>query len=97
MNYAYLAEMDEAVFWKFWLMCNHSPAGELEMRKYLLKDFKGATRMAIMRASKWAPTWYVSANTSTFIYPDLIQRLAIKGIWNVSQNLSSGGSFQSSQ
>ena len=30
----------------------HSPAGELEMRKNLSKDFKGATRMALMRALK---------------------------------------------
>ena len=58
----------------------------------------GATRMALMRALKWAPTWYVSADFPTFIsYPDLIQRLAIKGIWDVSWDLSSGGSFQSSQ
>ena len=58
----------------------------------------GATRMALMRALKWAPTWYVSADFPTFIsYPDLIQRLAIKGIWDVSPDLSSGGSFQSSQ
>ena len=75
----------------------HSPAGELEMRKNLSKDFKGATRMALMRALKWAPTWYVSADISTFIsYPDLIQRLAIKGISGVSPDLSSGGSFCSS-
>ena len=75
----------------------HSPAGELEMRKNLSKDFKGATRMALMRALKWAPTWYVSADISTFIsYPDLIQRLAIKGISGVSPDLSSGGSFRSS-
>ena len=76
----------------------HSPAGELEMRKNLSKDFKGATRMALMRASKWAPTCLnVSADISTFIsYPDLIQRLAIKGISGVSQDLSSGGSFRSS-
>ena len=33
----------------------HSPAGELEVRKNLAKDFKGATRVALMRASKWAP------------------------------------------
>ena len=26
-------------------------------------------------------------------YPDLIQRLAIKGIWDVSSDTSSGGSF----
>ena len=57
----------------------------------------GATRMALMRALKWAPTWYVSADIATFIsYPDLIQRLAIKGIWGVSPDLSSGGSFWSS-
>ena len=37
-----------------------------------------AKQMALMRALKWAPTWYVSADTSTFIsHPDLIQRLAI--------------------
>ena len=49
---------------------------------------------ALMRALKWAPTWYVSADTSTFIsYPDLIQRLAIKGISGVSWDMSSGGSF----
>ena len=76
----------------------HSPAGELEMRKNLSKDFKGATRMALMRALKWAPTWYVSADISTFIsYPDLIQKLAIKGISGVSPDISSGGSFRSSQ
>ena len=75
----------------------HSPVEELEMRKNLSKDFKGATRMALMRALKWAPTWYVSADISTFIsYPDLIQRLAIKGISGVSPDLSSGGSFRSS-
>ena len=54
--------------------------------------------MALMRALKWAPTWYVSADFPTFIsYPDLIQRLAIKGISGVSWDISSGGSFQSSQ
>ena len=30
----------------------HNPAGELEMRKNLSKDFKGGTRMALMRALK---------------------------------------------
>ena len=34
------------------LNSSHSPAGELEMRKNLSKDFKGATRMALMRALK---------------------------------------------
>ena len=54
--------------------------------------------MALMKALKWAPSWYVSADFPTFIsYPDLIQRLAIKGFWDVSPDLSSGGSFQSSQ
>ena len=36
----------------FWCMTMHSPAGKLEMRKNLSKDFKGATRMALMRALK---------------------------------------------
>ena len=70
----------------------HSPAGELEMRKNLSKDFKGATRIALMRALKWAPTWKVSFQLS-LSHPDLIQRLAIKGILDVSKDLSSGGSF----
>ena len=75
----------------------HRPAGELEMRKNLSKDFKGGTRMALMRALKWAPTWCVSADFPTFIsYPDLIQRLAVKGISGVSPDLSSGDSFRSS-
>ena len=30
----------------------HSPAGELEMRKNLSKDFKGGTRIALMKALK---------------------------------------------
>ena len=38
-------------FWsKFEQNRYHSPAGELEMQKNLSKDFKGATRMALMRA-----------------------------------------------
>jgi len=74
-----------------------SGRGTRNAEKNLSKDFKGGTRMALMRALKWAPTWYVSADISTFIScPDLIQRLAIKGISGVSPDLSSGGSFRSS-
>ena len=32
----------------------HGPAGELEMQKNLSEDFKGGTRMALMRALKQA-------------------------------------------
>ena len=71
---------------------------ETRNEKNFSRVLDGATRMALMRALKWAPTWYVSADFPTFIsYPDLIQRLAIKGFWDVSPDLSSGGSFQSSQ
>ena len=53
--------------------------------KKISRVFSGATRTALLKALKWAPTWYVWADTSTFTsYPDLIQRLAIKGIWDVS-------------
>ena len=43
----------------FWHVCGvsaHSPAGELDVRKNLSKDFEGATRMALMRALKWVLT-----------------------------------------
>ena len=76
----------------------HSAAARDEMNKKFSGILDGATRMALMTASKWAPTWCVSTDTSTFIsHPDLIQRLAIKGISGVSWDISSGGSFQSSQ
>ena len=73
-------------------------SSETRNGKKLSRILDGATRMASMRALKWAPTWYVSTEGSTFIsHPDLIQRLAIKGISGVSWDISSGGSFQSSQ
>ena len=63
-------------------------------KKRFSRILDGATRLALMRALEWALTWYVSADTSTFIsHPDLIQRLAIKGISGVSWDMSSGGSF----
>ena len=74
-----------------------SVTGGHKMKKKFSRILDGATRMTLIRALKWAPTWLVSADTSTFIsHPDLIQRLAIKGIWYVSPDLSSGGSFRSS-
>ena len=58
------------------------------------KDFKGATRMALMKALKWAPTWYASADTW---YPFYGQPLDQVWMWyeslSVSWDISSGGSF----
>ena len=71
---------------------------EIWFEKQSVESVRPCKRMPPSRALKWAPTWYVWADTSNFTsYPDLIQRLAIKGIWDVSPDLSSGGSFQSSQ
>jgi len=76
------------------LIVNTQRGRETWNEKNFSRFLDGATRMALMRALKWAPTWYVSADFPTFIsYPDLIKRLAIKGISGVSWDISSGGSF----
>ena len=49
---AKLASMEEALNSPRWVFEFHSPVGELEMRKILSKDFKGAARMALIRALK---------------------------------------------
>ena len=74
--------------------CQPQRGRETRNGKKISRILYSGTRMALMRALKWAPTWYVSADSSTFIsHPDLIQRLAIKGISYVSSDIPSGGSF----
>ena len=77
-------------------MQNYAQRGrETWNEKNFSRVLDGATRMALVRALKWAPTWYVSAHFPTFIsYQDLIQRLAIKGISGVSWDISSGAHFK---
>jgi len=77
----------------------HCASATLEMKKNFSMDFNGATRTALLRALKWAPTWYVWADTPTFTsYPDLIQRLGIKGIleafWKSAQTYHVGAHFK---
>ena len=64
--------------------------------------FEAATRRGSFRASKWAPTWYVWADTRDPFYGqplDQVWRLADhkKGNWSVSPDITSWGSFRSSQ
>ena len=51
-----------------------------------------------LRALKWAPTWYVSADTWDPFYGQPLDQVWIWcESWSVSPDISSGGSFQSSQ
>ena len=83
-----------------WLMTTHSAAAEFEMAKKFSKDFRTAMRTPSSRALTWAPTWYVwSAGQKPFYGQPLDRvwiRLAIKGFWTRTPDISSGGSFRSS-
>ena len=88
------------VFRPIFLKLCHSPAGKLEIKKNSQK---------ISALPRERPHWELRneppldgselTHLNPFMAshsPDLIQRLAIKGIWSFSPDLSSGGSFRSS-
>ena len=70
------------------------------MAKKFSKDFRTATRTPSSRASKWASTWYVWSSGTTPFYGQPLDldrsKLAIKGIWTRTPDISSRGSFRSS-
>ena len=60
----------------------------------LLKGFQWCNKNGLIESFEMSPCLIVWADPSTFTsYPDLIQRLAIKGIRDVSSDTSRGGSF----
>ena len=75
--------------------CNRTQRGrETWNEKNLSRVLDGATRMALMRALKWAPTWYVSAEVwDPFNGQPLDQVWMWYESWSLSWDISSGGSF----